>query len=141
VASGAVGVLARCQVCGYVFLPRTADLPRQIADLYAGDYFTGAEFGDYAGQRPTFARNFRHYLSRMRQAGASHGRLLEVGCAYGFFLEQAQSRFDAVGIDVNAGSDRRGRRAVYAGDVRRVPRLRAARSVRRRVHGTRSNTC
>ena len=96
-----LGTLARCRDCGYVFLPRTPDLPRRIADLYAGDYFTGAEFGDYSAQRATFARNFQEYLRRMRQSGATRGRLLEVGCAYGFFLEQAQGAFDARGIDVN----------------------------------------
>lgn len=95
-------VLARCRSCDFVFLPRTADLPEQVAALYAGDYFTGGEFGDYALQHQTFARNFRAYLDRMRSAGANQGRLLEVGCAYGFFLEQAQSSFDATGIDVNA---------------------------------------
>jgi SAM-dependent methyltransferase len=97
----AVGPLARCRSCGYLFVPRTPDLPGQIAALYAGAYFTGAEFGDYESQRPTFARNFRDYLRRMRDAGATNGRLLEVGCAYGFFLEQAQTSFDAVGLDVN----------------------------------------
>jgi SAM-dependent methyltransferase len=97
-----LGPLARCQACGYVCLPRTPDLPARIAALYAGDYFTGAEFGDYASQRPTYARNFQAYLRRMRSLGATGGRLLEVGCAYGFFLEQAQHSFDAVGIDVNA---------------------------------------
>ena len=95
-------VLARCRTCGFVFLPRTADLPQQVAALYAGDYFTGGEFGDYALQHQTFARNFRAYLDRMRTAGCTGGRLLEVGCAYGFFLEQAQAAFDASGIDVNA---------------------------------------
>ncbi len=96
-----LGPLARCRTCGFVFLPRTSDLPQRIADLYAGDYFSGAEFGDYAAQHATFARNFQGYLRRMHQAGASGGKLLEIGCAYGFFLEQARSTFDATGIDVN----------------------------------------
>ena len=100
----AVGPLARCRACQYVFLPRTPELPQQIADLYAGDYFTGAEFGDYESQRPTFARNFQDYLRRMALAGATRGRLLEVGCAYGFFLEQAGTSFDAIGLDVNANA-------------------------------------
>ena len=96
-----LGSLARCRACGFIFLLRTADLPQRIEALYAGEYFTGAEFGDYASQHGTFARNFQAYLRRMRQAGATGGRLLEVGCAYGFFLEQAQGTFDASGIDVN----------------------------------------
>ena len=95
-------VLARCRACTYVFVLRTPDLPARVAALYAGDYFTGGEFGDYAAQRPTFARNFRAYLALMARAGATRGRLLEVGCAHGFFLEQAQQTFEAIGLDVNA---------------------------------------
>ena len=96
-----LGQLARCRTCGLVYLPRTPDLPRRIAELYEGNYLTGAEFGDYASQHVTFARNFRAYLRRMQRAGATGGRLLEVGCAYGFFLEQAQASFEVTGIDVN----------------------------------------
>jgi SAM-dependent methyltransferase len=99
-----LGVLGRCRACGYVFVPRTPDLPDRLKALYEGDYFTGAEFGDYASQRPTFARNFQDTIRRMREAGAPRGRLLEVGCAYGFFLEQAQAEFTAVGIDVNGAA-------------------------------------
>lgn len=113
-----LGPLARCRACGFVFLPRTPDLPDRVAALYAGDYFTGGEFGDYASQRPIAARNFQAYLRRMRRAGATGGRLLEVGCAYGFFLEQAQRSFDAVGIDVNppaiAAAQALGTRAILA---------------------------
>ncbi|MEO7890761.1 MAG: class I SAM-dependent methyltransferase [Vicinamibacterales bacterium] len=87
-----------------MFAPRTPALLDDVAALYSGSYFTGAEFGDYASQRPTFARNFRAYLRRMRRYGATGGRLFEVGCAYGFFLEQAQTSFDAAGIDVNAAA-------------------------------------
>jgi SAM-dependent methyltransferase len=102
IESPVLQALVRCRTCGFIFLPRTPDLPERVAALYAGDYFTGGEFGDYAMQHDTFARNFRAYLKRMQDAGAAGGRLLEVGCAYGFFLEQAKASFEAVGIDVNA---------------------------------------
>ena len=115
IESPVLGPLARCRSCGFVFFPRSPDLPRQVAELYAGDYFTGAEFGDYSSQQPTFSRNFRAYLGRMRQAGANGGTLVEVGCAYGFFLDEARSSFDAQGIDVNdaaiAAASARGLRA------------------------------
>jgi len=102
IESPVLGSLARCRACGFVFFPRTPDLAKRVADLYEGDYFTGGEFGDYASQQPAFARNFRAYLARMRRAGATGGRLLEVGCAYGFFLDEARRDFDALGMDVNA---------------------------------------
>ena len=116
-----LGPLARCRTCGFIFLPRTADLPQQIEALYAGEYFTGSEFGDYASQADTFARNFRGYLRRMRDAGATGGRLIEVGCAYGFFLKAARASFDVVGLDVNeaaiAAAQALGVRAIF-GDFR-----------------------
>jgi SAM-dependent methyltransferase len=116
-----LGSLARCRTCGFIFFPRTPDLPQRIEALYAGEYLTGAEFGDYASQRDTFARNFQGYLRRMRDAGATGGRLVEVGCAYGFFLEQARASFDVTGLDVNeaaiASAQAMGVRAIF-GDFR-----------------------
>lgn len=99
-----LGSLARCQRCGFVFVPRTPELAAQVAALYDGDYFTGGEFADYASQQRIFARNFRGYLARMRRAGAIGGRLLEVGCAYGFFLDEARRTFDVQGLDVNSAA-------------------------------------
>ncbi len=106
-------------------LPAYAGSGARIAALYAGEYFTGAEFGDYSQQRATFARNFQTYLRRMEQSGATGGRLLEVGCAYGFFLEHARASFDAVGIDVNepaiAAARALGVRAEFADFLTYVP--------------------
>ena len=104
IESPVLGSLARCRACGFVFFPHTPDLADRVAALYAGDYFTGGEFGDYASQQPAFRRNFRAYLDRMRRAGARGGRLLEVGCAYGFFLDEARRTFDALGLDVNGAA-------------------------------------
>jgi SAM-dependent methyltransferase len=54
------------------------------------------------------------------------GALLEIGCAYGFFLEQARFRFErVVGLDVAASVVERARRRlgveVHAGDFLQIP--------------------
>jgi 2-polyprenyl-3-methyl-5-hydroxy-6-metoxy-1,4-benzoquinol methylase len=44
---------------------------------------------------------FRRALSHLRRYGPKEGRLLEVGCAYGFFLLEAQRYFQCTGIEVS----------------------------------------
>jgi 2-polyprenyl-3-methyl-5-hydroxy-6-metoxy-1,4-benzoquinol methylase len=45
----------------------------------------------------------RRHLTQMGRYGRVAGRLLEIGCAYGFFLDEAARVFDhAVGVDVIA---------------------------------------
>ena len=101
------GVLSRCQGCGHVFAP---ELPAMApARLYNEDYFTVAEYVDYAAQYQTLAKNFNTYLRLMRRYGATHGRLFEVGAAYGFFLNEARRSFDVEGIDVSAEATAFGR--------------------------------
>lgn len=97
------GIL-RCTGCGYVY----ADLnlsQAQFEALYAAGYFAGEEYSDYVADKAVLQRNFSarlDVLMRFVDPGR-HKRLLEVGCAYGFFLELASRRFpDVVGVDVTA---------------------------------------
>ena len=71
------------------------------AELYRADYFTDGEYADYVGDRRIAERNFRPRLAELRRACPS-GRLVEVGCAYGFFLELARRHYTATGFDVSA---------------------------------------
>ncbi len=43
---------------------------------------------------------FRAALQDLRKAGCSSGRLLELGCAYGFFLAEANADFEVLGIEM-----------------------------------------
>ncbi len=71
------------------------------AELYGADYFTDGEYADYVGDRRIAERNFRPRLAELRRACPS-GRLVEVGCAYGFFLNLARRHYAATGFDVSA---------------------------------------
>ncbi len=96
---GVHGVLSQCLDCRHVFYPGLAEVnPTQ---LYDEAYFTTKEYLAYPFQQPTLARNFVAYLRLMRRYGAADGRLLEVGCAYGFFLREARRTFEVEGIDVS----------------------------------------
>lgn len=100
-------VLSRCRECGHVFY---GDPPGAApSELYDERYFAEAEYRDYKSQRRTFARNFDRYLRMMARHGASGGRLLEIGAAYGFFLAEARGAFVVEGIDVSAAGAAWGR--------------------------------
>jgi len=84
----------RC-ACGLLFLsPRLAESAMR-EDYERLDYFEGGGTGyaSYAAQEATLRSTFRGLLRGMRRHGLTGGRLLEVGCAYGYFLEEAQGSF------------------------------------------------
>ncbi|MCL2330382.1 MAG: class I SAM-dependent methyltransferase, partial [Phycisphaerae bacterium] len=79
-----------------------------VRQLYDGLYFKGEEYLDYEADEAFFRRNFRKRLADVLKH-RSHGRLLEIGSAYGFFLDLARQHFDVVGFEVNQEAVRHGR--------------------------------
>jgi SAM-dependent methyltransferase len=90
--------LRRCPSCGFV--TAASDPNVDVRQLYDGKYFKGEEYLDYQADEAFFRRNFRKRLARVRRY-RSGGRLLEIGAAYGFFLDLARRDFDVVGFEVN----------------------------------------
>lgn len=104
--------LLRCNSCGFV----TADMASADIDpyaLYGPGYFSGEEYIDYLGDKQVIQRNARRWLGIVRKY-VPQGRLVELGSAYGFFLELAQRFFDVLGYDVSEEGVR------HANDVLRV---------------------
>jgi SAM-dependent methyltransferase len=95
--------VGRCTSCGLWYLtPRLAE--SAILDFYrSADYFQGGEGPGYSGYREqerSLRRTFRGLLDDLARRGMTGGRLLEVGCAYGYFLDEARGRFERrVGTD------------------------------------------
>jgi SAM-dependent methyltransferase len=93
--------IARCVVCGLgaTILPEGFD----PTTIYDATYFQGGQddgYADYKGSEEVLAQEFQSSLRHLRQAGASGGKLFEVGCAYGFFLQQARERFRVAGVEL-----------------------------------------
>jgi len=107
-------ILVRCRQCGFV-TART-DIPPDPRSVYEGDYFTGGEYLDYPADERLFRRNFRRRLAHLRRFKAG-GRLLEIGSAYGFFLDLARRDFETVGFEVNVQAAHYAR-SVFGLDVR-----------------------
>jgi SAM-dependent methyltransferase len=80
----------------------------ELLALYSKGYFFGEEYSDYLADREVLRKNFIRRLKTLDRYAdpARHRRLLEIGSAYGFFLELVRDRFDAVGIDITADGTR-----------------------------------
>lgn len=99
-------ILLKCRACGFV-TART-DGAIDYRALYDGGYFKGEEYLDYAADEEFFKKNFRRRLADVLRYTPG-GRLLEIGSAYGFFLDVARRHFDAIGFEVNAEAVRHAR--------------------------------
>jgi len=115
--------LLRCHDCGSMTTAWT--MPAAAASEYYGEaYFRGGDYRDYQGSANALRANFRRFADRLA-AIETGGRLLELGCAYGYFLEEAERRWQCEGVDVShdvvdACRRRTGCR-VFAGDVIELP--------------------
>jgi len=96
--------IVRCATCG---LGRTA-VPATFdpSTFYTRQYFEGGVADGYAGYlatEPTLRAEFGRTLDWILRTTPARGALLEFGCAYGFFLQEAQPHFASVqGVDVSA---------------------------------------
>jgi SAM-dependent methyltransferase len=68
--------------------------------MHVRDYFFGEEYLNYIEEKPTLQRNFADRITTLRRF-SSGGRLFEIGCAYGFFLELAQRFWTVEGCDIS----------------------------------------
>jgi SAM-dependent methyltransferase len=72
------------------------------ATYYTGEYFSGNRsdgYADYLGSAPILRREFESGVTFIRRF-CDKGRLLELGCAYGLFLKEAEPHFDVAGIEI-----------------------------------------
>jgi 2-polyprenyl-3-methyl-5-hydroxy-6-metoxy-1,4-benzoquinol methylase len=98
--------LVQCQQCGLVYVNPRPD-PAELYALYGETYFHNNDSGvvgysnyikDEANIRRTSAKRLR-LLERYIQPG----RMLDVGCAVGFFIDEARKRgWQVEGMDVSA---------------------------------------
>jgi 2-polyprenyl-3-methyl-5-hydroxy-6-metoxy-1,4-benzoquinol methylase len=100
--------IVRCSGCGLLF---RADLPspEELPGLYDTAYFQAEEqsqggqgYADYVGESELHRLNARRRLALL-EAFTSPGSLLDVGCAAGFFLDEARQRkWQVAGVELSA---------------------------------------
>lgn len=98
------------EVGGFAIVACACGLARTVlppgfdpASIYGEAYFQGGQrdgYADYAGSAAELRREFRRTL-RVLARHVPRGRLLEIGCAYGYFLELARARFSVAGVELS----------------------------------------
>jgi 2-polyprenyl-3-methyl-5-hydroxy-6-metoxy-1,4-benzoquinol methylase len=95
--------ILRCANCGLVrtLIPEGFDLQQ----IYAEDYFQGGAkdgYSDYKSSEPILRKEFSRTLREIDSLRRSdQARLLEIGCAYGYLLDEARDRYSVQGIEVS----------------------------------------
>lgn len=101
--------MVRCRDCGCVYVgedPAGIDFDA----LYGEAYYTGgsdAVFADYVGQEAARRAHARRKLMLLRTLPPRiprSGRLLDVGCAAGFFLAEARAHYAVQGVELSTWS-------------------------------------
>jgi len=89
----------QCRQCG---LGRAEAPGFEPSTYYTAKYFSGEHadgYADYLGAEPVLRKEFAGTVRFIRQFIRS-GQLLDIGCAYGFFLQEARRYFDVHGIEI-----------------------------------------
>lgn len=118
--------VVQCATCALSYLsPRLSETT--MLRFYQDDkYFENGDVGylGYLQQEKALRYSFRRLLRHMHRRRLDGGTLLEVGCGYGFLLDEAKPYFDyRVGIDLSTAVERATERAdrVYQGDLDTLP--------------------
>src|SRR3989344_6467949 len=81
--------------------------PQQLEELYQQEYYTNSEsacagYMNYEGDRLLIKKTFERRLGEIEKLYPQQGKILDLGCATGFFLEVAKDRgWDPYGIDIS----------------------------------------
>jgi SAM-dependent methyltransferase len=124
--------VARCTPCGVHYLyPRLTEAAMQ--EVYReSSYYEGGTCGyadtSYAAQESALRATFKRLLRNLARRELTGGDLLEIGCGYGYLLDEARSLFDRrVGTEFSAQGTEIARKTgaeVFVGGIEQVPRER-----------------
>jgi len=111
--------IVRCEDCGLIFLnPQPSDA--ELGHIYGANYFLGSD--TEAGRK--LAREIKQataksYLAEIaRYRGGAPGRLLEVGCGEGDFLELAEAAgWNVAGIEYSQAACDQARQRLKSGRI------------------------
>ena len=99
--------IVRCPSCGLLFR-RELPTKEELDAIYGVSYFKGSPHGggtgylDYVGDEALHRQAARRRLALLERTRARPGRLLDVGAAAGFFIDEARTLgWDAAGLDVS----------------------------------------
>lgn len=116
--------LAKCPACSLIHTDLRQDYAMFVDRYYERGYFTGDRsrmaYINYEDDKSFITANMRKFLSYIR-AYKMKGKLLDVGCALGFFTELAlKAGYDANGIDPSDFAVAKAKKLIGADRIRRA---------------------
>lgn len=90
----------RCTDCGLGHAAPAGFVP---ATYYTEDYFNGGHadgYSDYTGSAEVLRIEFGRIAQGLDRYINAGSKVLEIGCAYGFFLKEAEARYEVHGIEL-----------------------------------------
>ncbi len=111
--------ICRCRSCGLVQVG-AAPTRDELEQIYGEEYFSSEVFHDYVAERDVRVEAGRAAAGTLAQLVPA-GRLLDVGCAAGFFLEAASAHYEVTGVELSPFASSYARETlglrVFTGDV------------------------
>ncbi|MFN0207581.1 MAG: methyltransferase domain-containing protein [Planctomycetota bacterium] len=98
--------VVKCNHCGLTYVTPRRD-PEKLKALYITDYWKSAsakDFGytDYLKDEPLYLKTYRRRFKVIRRVHPAPGKILDVGCAAGYFLSIAKENgWDCTGVEVS----------------------------------------
>jgi 2-polyprenyl-3-methyl-5-hydroxy-6-metoxy-1,4-benzoquinol methylase len=116
--------VVRCRNCGLTYVtPRLP--PERLHEMYQEEYWSSDRARDfgytrYLADAPDYLRTYRLRSRLITSRRAAPGRVLDVGCAAGFFLKvMADLGWKTTGLEISATMCEYGRTTLGLPDVRR----------------------
>ena len=96
-------VVLKCLDCGFIYLNYQPSL-KDLKNFYQKDYFIDGiqkmGYYDYLSERETIIKNSQKRLGEI-EGFIKPGRLLDIGCACGFFLKTASTVWETSGVEIS----------------------------------------
>ena len=124
--------IVQCRKCGLIYVNPRPDVETLVKKVYTKGYYLGRNtpeyeenigvraYGDYIGMEKQIKTKFRIKLRRIEKYEKGR-RLLDIGCAVGFFLEVAKENgWDVFGVELSEYASNYARERglnVFTGDV------------------------
>lgn len=96
-------LLVSCSCCSHVYVPIKPE-NNFFEELYSKGYFSDKEaggYGDYFSEKTAVELTARSRLRHMGVFNIKSGRLLEIGCGPGFFLNAARGSCYVTGVELS----------------------------------------
>ena len=99
--------IVRCKVCG-LFYTNPRRPAEELSKFYSENYFLSTDpstrgYDDYSSHSEGLKQVFSDHLSRIEKYARPPASIIDVGCAFGYFLQVAASRgWTAEGVEISA---------------------------------------